>query len=313
MRRTLCLFVASFVILFSAVPSVAQVDVVMAGKWGEFGSKPGQFKFPAMIVADRSANVYVVDQHNHRIQKFDSAGNFILMWGKFGTEPGQFNYPYGIAIDSKGDVYVSDMNNNRIQKFSSDGEYLLSAGAYGSADDQFKYPYGIAIDGHDHLYVIDAFNYRIKKLDSRLKFLSQWGSQESIGIKLYMPHEIAVAKNGTLILTDRQNHRVSIFTTEGKLVERFGEFGEGDGLKGSQFSEPHGIAISATGDIFICDRYNFRIQKFSASKEFQTQWVTTATFEDSRYFPLGITIGPGGMVYVTDHYDHSVHIYKIRK
>ena len=77
-----------------------------------------------MISVDNSSNVYVVDQHNHRIQKFDSLGNFILTWGKQGNKPGEFNYPYGIAIDSEGDVYVSDMNNNRIQKFSAEGEVI---------------------------------------------------------------------------------------------------------------------------------------------------------------------------------------------
>ncbi len=144
----------------------------MTRQWGEFGDKPGQFKFPAMIASDKSSNIYVVDQNNHRIQKFDSDGNFILMWGKPGSGPGEFNFPYGIAIDSKGNVFVSDMNNNRIQKFSSTGELLVFSGSYGTADGQLKYPYGIAIDEKDVLYVLDAFNYRIQKFDNDLKFLS---------------------------------------------------------------------------------------------------------------------------------------------
>lgn len=312
MRKYIYQFLACLMLLLSTASLRGQTNIVMARKLGGFGDKPGEFRFPTMIAADRTGNVYVVDQHNHRIQKFDSEGNFVSMWGKFGTQPGEFNYPYGVAVDSRGDVYVSDMNNNRIQKFSPDGRHLLTAGTYGPGDQEFKYPYGIAIDADDNLYVIDAFNYRIKKLDANLKVLAQWGSQESIGIKLYMPHEIAVSKDGKLIVTDRQNHRVSIFTKDGKLVGRFGEFGEGAGVKGLQFSEPHGVATGPNGEIFICDRYNFRIQKFSAQKEFQTQWVTSATFDDSRFFPLGIAIGANGTtVYVTDHYDHTVHVYKL--
>src|SRR5512133_698403 len=130
--------------------------IAMVKQWGEFGDKPGQFKYPAMIASDRNSNIYVVDQHNHRIQKFDAEGNFILMWGKQGDGNGEFNYPYGIAIDSKGDIYVSDMNNNRIQKFSPSGEFLAATGSYGSGDGQLKYPYGIAIDEKDVLYVTDA-------------------------------------------------------------------------------------------------------------------------------------------------------------
>jgi streptogramin lyase len=289
----------------------AQTEIVLVKKWGEFGDKPGQFKFPAMIAADRDANVYVVDQHNHRIQKFDSVGNFILMWGKFGTGPGEFNYPYGIGVDSKNDVYVSDMNNNRIQKFSSAGAYINSVGSYGTEGAQLKYPYGITVDHDDRVYVIDAFNYKIKVFDRDLKLISQWGSQEAIGIKLYMPHEIAVNRDGNILLSDRQNHRISVFTKEGKLVGRFGAYGEGQGLKGGQFSEPHGIATNEKGETLICDRYNFRVQKFSPQNEFQTGWLTSASHEDSEYFPLGITTAPKGRAYVTDHYAHAVYFYKL--
>ena len=72
----------------SAWQGIAQ-SAVLVTKWGEFGSKPGQFKFPTMIATDKSSDVYVVDQHNHRIQKFDANGNFILMWGNFGSSKGE--------------------------------------------------------------------------------------------------------------------------------------------------------------------------------------------------------------------------------
>ena len=85
----------------------AQNGPAMIKQWGEFGDKPGQLKYPTMITADKNSNIYVVDQHNQRIQKFDQNGNFITMWGTPGNGQGEFNYPYGIAIDSRGNVYVS--------------------------------------------------------------------------------------------------------------------------------------------------------------------------------------------------------------
>lgn len=292
------------------IPSIAQdYEITMAKQWGEFGDKPGQFKYPTMIAADKSSNIYVVDQHNQRIQKFDQEGNFILMWGKSGDKPGEFNFPYGIAIDSKGNIFVSDMNNNRIQKFSPNGEFLSSTGLYGTENGQLKYPYGIAIDEKDVLYVIDAFNYRIQKFDSDLKFLSKWGDQETIGFKLYMPHEIAITKDGNIILSDRQNHRISFFTRDGSLIKRFGEYGEGRDSGGKQFSEPHGIAVNEFGEIFICDRYNFRIHKFNSDGEFLAKWYTSGVFDDSKHFPLGITTTKNGSIYVSDHYAHCIQKY----
>ena len=279
--------------------------------WGEFGNKPGQLKFPTMIAVDKQSNVYVVDQHNHRIQKFDSAGNFILMWGKLGSGNGKFNYPFGIAIDSKGNVYVSDMNNNRVQKFSADGAFITSAGNYGTGDGQLKYPYGIAIDAKDVLYVIDAFNYRVQKFTADLRFISKWGTAESIGIKLYMPHEIAITKEGNVIMSDRQNHRIAVFSPDGALVKRFGDYGEGTATKGGLFSEPHGIAVSTSGDTYICDRYNFRIQQFDAQNNFRNQWMASGILDDSKFFPLGIAVTNGNVVYVTDHHAHCIRQYRL--
>src|SRR6266487_1766364 len=151
MKKLINTVLIGLIFFADALHANAQSGVVMVTKWGEFGDKPGQFKFPTMIVSDKSANIYVVDQHNHRIQKFDANGNFILTWGKYGSGAGEFNYPYGIAIDSKDNVYVSDMNNNRIQKFSPKGDYISSVGSYGTEDAQLKYPYGIAIDKNDIL------------------------------------------------------------------------------------------------------------------------------------------------------------------
>jgi sugar lactone lactonase YvrE len=113
------------------------------------------------------------------------------------------------------------------------------------------------------------------------------------------------------MVSDRQNHRVSVFSNNGKLLNRFGEYGEGKEAAGGQFSEPHGLALSATGDIFICDRYNFRIQKFNSKNEYQMQWVTSGVFDDSKHFPLGLAVASNGYVYVTDHYAHCIQKYKL--
>ena len=86
-------------------------------KWGSRGTEDGQFFHPGAVAVDSYGNVYVVDQLNNRIQKFDPDGIFITKWGSQGERDGQFTHPQGAALDSSGNVYVADGSNNRIQKF----------------------------------------------------------------------------------------------------------------------------------------------------------------------------------------------------
>ena len=87
-------------------------------KWGSSGSGDGQFEVPFGVATDGSGNVYVADDVNDRMQKFDGSGTFLTKWGTSGSGDGQFNNPWGVATDGSGNVYVADAFNNRIQKFS---------------------------------------------------------------------------------------------------------------------------------------------------------------------------------------------------
>ena len=72
---------------------------------------------------DSSANVYVADTGNNRIQKFTNTGDFITKWGSLGEGDGQLKIPIGVAIKSaevsfvEERVFVADHHNWRIQVF----------------------------------------------------------------------------------------------------------------------------------------------------------------------------------------------------
>jgi tripartite motif-containing protein 71 len=73
--------------------------------WGSLGSDPGEFNQPKGLTLDDNDNVYVADEFNNRIQKFDSDGNFITQFGQ-----DRLNHPIDVAVDSQGRVYASDFD-----------------------------------------------------------------------------------------------------------------------------------------------------------------------------------------------------------
>ena len=66
----LCLFCTP---VFATITYVSQ--------FGSAGSGNGQFNSPYSISFDSSGNIYVTDNGNHRIQKFDSNGTYISQFG----------------------------------------------------------------------------------------------------------------------------------------------------------------------------------------------------------------------------------------
>ena len=73
--------------------------------WGSLGSNPGQLNQPKGLTIDEDNNVYVADELNNRIQKFDSNGNFITEFGQ-----DRLSHPIDVAVDSQGRVYASDLD-----------------------------------------------------------------------------------------------------------------------------------------------------------------------------------------------------------
>ena len=225
----------------------------------------GTFNQPWGIAVDKSGNVYVADTWNHRIQKFDSNGKFLLMWGTNGDtkgianqNPTQFYGPRSVVADGQGNVLVMDTGNKRVLKFDANGNPLAQFGGVGADTGKFQEPVGLAIDKDGNIFVADTWNLRIQKFDSSFNFITQWPVQAwDIQTVVNKPY-LAVDPDGNVFASDPESSRILKFTNDGKLVSVFGV----RGVDLASFNLPTGLAFDSQGNLYVADSGNNRILIF---------------------------------------------------
>jgi tripartite motif-containing protein 71 len=265
--------------------------------YGAFSMRAeGEFSYPGSVTADVYGNIYVADTNNHRIQKFDSNGVYVMKWGESGTGNGQFISPNGIAVDQAGNVYVVESWNNRIQKFDSDGGYVTQWGEWGYGNGQFYNANGIAVDQAGNVYVLDSDQNRIQKFTSEGNYLMQWGNYGKGNGQFDNPSGIAVDQAGNVYVADTSNDRIQKFNSNGVYVMQWGESGNENG----QFGRPSAIVVDPAGNVYVADRWNNRIQKFTSDGDYLVQWGEFGYGNGQFYNPNGLAVDQAGNVYVAD-------------
>jgi tripartite motif-containing protein 71 len=288
-------------------------------KWGKPGRGAsllhgGEFIAPMYgLCADQQGSLFVVDNGNNRVQKFDNAGNFIILWGSFGSANANFHNPTGIACDGKGDVWVVDTNNHRVQKFDGKlGGYMMKFGSRGNGEGQFNAPWGIAVDRvRGYIYVVDSANFRVQKFDMSGEFIMAWGSFGNGDGQFYFPRGVAVdQEDGTVYIVDMGNHRIQKFDTSTNVLPQLltkwggssapGHASSALAQEAGQLRSPWGITVDGAGQLYVTDTGNHRIEKFDREGNFITQWGGFGNGDGQFNFPYGIAVDAKGSVFVVD-------------
>jgi uncharacterized protein YjiK/fibronectin type 3 domain-containing protein len=82
----------------------------------------------------------------------------------------------------------------------------------------------------------------------------------------------------------------------------WGTTGSGNG----QFNYPSGIAVDSTGEVFVTDEENHRVQKFSGRGEYLGQFGELGNLSGQFNRPAGIAIDSSGNIYVADQKNHRI-------
>lgn len=289
-----------------------------------------RFYRPDGIAVDGGGNVYVADYSNQIIRKVTSAGVVTTFAGAPAASglldatggAARFYWPSGLAVDSSGNAYVADANN-RIRKITSAGAVstLAGSGVAGFADGagsiaRFANPSGVAVDGSGSVYVADTNNHKIRKITSAGVVSTFAGSgvaafADGTGslAKFANPNGVAVDANGNVYVADTNNHKIRKITSAGEVSTLAGgTSGFADGAGGmAKFSNPRGVAVDGSGNVFVADFGNHRIRKITSAGVVSTLAGSgVAGFADGAgstakfSSPMGAAVDAGGTVYVAD-------------
>ena len=220
-------------------------DVVIMTKQGErlriISKTQHGLKSVCGVAVDKDDNVYVSDDRNHCVYKFNKNGELLERVGKKGSGPGEFNFPRGVAV--AGDrVFVCDLVNHRIQVLTRELQSVKQFGSQGSGDGQFNRSSSIAVDSEGMLYISDYRNHRVQVFTKNGEFVYSFGKKDSGQGELNDPIGVCVDASYVYV-AEYSNNCVCVFTKGGQFITSFGE---------GHFTQPYGVFVDSDGFVYVC-------------------------------------------------------------
>jgi len=201
-------------------------------------------------------------------------------FGEAGTATGQFNHPADVAVDAKGNLWVVDKANNRIEEFAEGGGSPKAFGSFGSTGGKLNSPSGIVIDPSGNVWVTDTGNTRVVEFSESGAFLATFGTNVN---------KTKVESGGT------QAEKNLCTAASGNVCQA----GTAGSLEG-QMKEPMGIAASAGGNLFVVEKGNGRVEKFSPTGAILANFGTPGSGEAQLKEPTAVAVAPDGSLWVAD-------------
>ncbi len=256
------------------------------------------FTAPDLSQVRVNCPVYVVDQGNNRVEKFDTQGNFVLAFGTAGTGNGQFDLPTSVAVDASGNVWVGDYWNLRVEKFDSNGNYLLQFAT-------INHPTGIAFDPSGNVWVTNQYANVVEKFSSSGVYQSQFGTLGSGNGQFSTNLEgIAIDDSGNIWVVDTNNYRVQKFDSTGSYLLQIVPAAT---PYPTHFT-PVFVAVDASGNLFALDDYDVVLLKFNSSGTYQSSvggWGYGAGYFRQ---PGGVAVDSSGNIWVTS-VNNNIEVY----
>ena len=288
----------------------------LAGQFGSEGTSSGEFIHPNGVTIIGGAgssgtsggdiqtgpgNIWVADTGGDRLEEFSATG----------TYESQFDvgYPINMAMDSSGNFWI--LAESYLEEYSPEGDQIGKFGGYGTGAGVFENASGIAIDSNNNVWVSDDDGNRVEEFSATGTYEGQIGCAGSSACSVGTtngtfndPINLAIDASGNIWVANAGGNRVEEFSAAGSYERQVGcssgactATSTAGGL-----SYPISVAIDASGNVWVGDYYNARMEEFSSTGTYIAQ------FSDS-YVWYSAADPTTGHILISDTGDNTVREY----
>ena len=227
----------------------------------------------------------------------------------------QLSAASGVAVDNDGNLYIADTANQRLRKITGGAIATISGtGVPGFSGENvapatapLNDPSGVAVDPAGHIYLADAGNSRVRRIDPGGNLFTWAGNGNAAYYgdgfaarlaSVNQPEGVALDAAGNVYIADTLDNAVRKVATDGTIstIAGYGTAafsGDGGPANKAALDHPRGVAVDASGNIYIADTGNNRARKVDSRG-------TITTLAAGLSGPRGVAVDRAGNVYIAD-------------
>lgn len=173
----------------------------------------------------------------------------------------------------------------------------------------FDAPVSVTVDGDGFVYTLDWFKGIFRKFSATGEPVLSFGGKGSTNGKFSVPQSgIVRHPSGDIYIYDTGNSCIKVFDSQGNYKFQFGYPGTGPGQLSPLLGAKNGnsIALASDGNILVADTNNHRVQVFTPTGNYLSQFGSLGSADGKFNLPISLTLGSGGDIYVLERGNNRI-------